>query len=78
MALAVAVLSALFALCLPLQGILLVRQRANAIITSKVRSVSNAFLKIERETQDTFTFFPDKLIYLDLAAIESCSEKITP
>ena len=78
MAHAVAVLSALFALCLPLQGFYWLGKRAQtALSPQSAVGFQRVFEKL-RETQDTLLSFPDKLTYLDLAKLLNLAQKKLP
>ena len=79
MALAVAVLSALFALCLPLQGFYWLGKRAQMPLSPQSAVGFQRVFEKLRETHDTLPSFPRQAHLFGFGKVtESCSEKITP
>lgn len=78
MALAVAVLSALFALCLPLQGFYWLGKRAQMPLSPQSAVGFQRVFEKLRETHDTLPSFPDKPTYLNLAKLLNLAQKKLP
>lgn len=78
MALAVAVLSALFALCLPLQGFYWLGKRAQTALSPQSAVGFQRVLEKLREIQDTLPHFPERPTYLDLANLLNLAQKKLP
>ena len=78
MALAVAVLSALFALCLPLQGFYWLGKRAQTPLSPQSAVGFQRVLEKLREIQDTLPHFPEQPTYLDLANLLNLAQKKLP
>ena len=78
MAIAVAVLSALFALCLPLQGFYWLGKRAQTPLSPKSAVGFQRVLEKLREIQDTLPHFPEQPTYLDLANLLNIAQKKLP
>ena len=78
MALAVAVLSALFALCLPLQGFYWLGKRAQTPLSPQSAVGFHHFLEKLKEKQEVIPNFSDKPTYLDLANLLKMAQKKLP
>jgi len=78
MALAVAVLSALFALCLPLQGFYWLGKRAQTPLSSQSAVGFHHVLEKLKEKQEVIPNFSDKPTYLDLANLLKMAQKKLP
>ena len=78
MALAVAVLSALFALCLPLQGFYWLGKRAQTPLSPKSAVGFHHVLEKLKEKQEVIPNFSDKPTYLDLANLLKMAQKKLP
>ena len=78
MALAVAVLSALFALCLPLQGFYWLGKRAQTPLSSQSAVGFHHVLEKLKENQEVIPNFSDKPTYLDLANLLKMAQKKLP
>lgn len=78
MALAVAVLSALFALCLPLQGFYWLGKRAQTPLSSQSVVGFHHVLEKLKEKQEVIPNFSDKPTYLDLANLLKMAQKKLP
>ena len=78
MALAVAVLSALFALCLPLQGFYWLGKRAQTPLSSQSAVSFHHVLEKLKEKQEVIPNFSDKPTYLDLANLLKIAQKKLP
>ena len=78
MALAVAVLSALFALCLPLQGFYWLGKRAQTPLSSQSAVGFHHVLEKLKEKQEVIPNFSDKPTYLDLANLLKIAQKKLP
>ena len=78
MALAVAVLSALFALCLPLQGFYWLGKRAQTALSPQSAVGFHHVLEKLKEKQEAIPNFSDKPTYLDLANLLKMAQKKLP
>lgn len=78
MALAVAVLSALFALCLPLQGFYWLGKRAQMRLSPQSAVGFHHVLEKLKEKQEVIPNFSDKPTYLDLANLLKIAQKKLP
>ena len=78
MALAVAVLSALFALCLPLQGFYWLGKRAQTALSPQSAVGFHHVLEKLKERQEVIPNFSDKPTYLDLAKLLNLAQKKLP
>ena len=78
MALAVAVLSALFALCLPLQGFYWLGKRAQTALSPQSAVGFHHVLEKLKEKQEVIPNFSDKPTYLDLANLLKMAQKKLP
>ena len=78
MALAVAVLSALFALCLPLQGFYWLGKRAQTALSPQSAVGFHHVLEKLKERQEVIPNFSDKPTYLDLANLLKMAQKKLP
>ena len=78
MALAVAVLSALFALCLPLQGFYWLGKRAQMPLSPQSAVGFHHVLEKLKEKQEVIPSFSDKPTYLDLANLLKMAQKKLP
>ena len=78
MALAVAVLSALFALCLPLQGFYWLGKRAQTALSPQSAVGFHHVLEKLKEKQEVIPNFSDKPTYLDLAKLLNLAQKKLP
>ena len=78
MALAVAVLSALFALCLPLQGFYWLGKRAQTPLSPQSAVGFHHVLEKLKEKQAVIPNFSDKPTYLDLANLLKMAQKKLP
>ena len=78
MALAVAVLSALFALCLPLQGFYWLGKRAQTPLSPQSAVGFHHVLEKLKERQEVIPNFSDKPTYLDLANLLKMAQKKLP
>ena len=78
MALAVAVLSALFALCLPLQGFYWLGKRAQTPLSPQSAVGFHHVLEKVTEKQEVIPYFSDKPTYLDLANLLKMAQKKLP
>ena len=78
MALAVAVLSALFALCLPLQGFYWLGKRAPTPLSPQSAVGFHHVLEKLKEKQEVIPNFSDKPTYLDLANLLKMAQKKLP
>ena len=78
MALAVAVLSALFALCLPLQGFYWLGKRAQTPLSPQSAVGFHHVLEKLKEKQEVIPNFSDKPTYLDLAKLLNLAQKKLP
>lgn len=78
MALAVAVLSALFALCLPLQGFYWLGKRAQTPLFPQSAVGFHHVLEKLKEKQEVIPNFSDKPTYLDLANLLKMAQKKLP
>lgn len=78
MALAVAVLSALFALCLPLQGFYWLGKRAQTALSPQSEVGFHHVLEKLKEKQEAIPSFSDKPTYLDLANLLKMAQKKLP
>ena len=78
MALAVAVLSALFALCLPLQGFYWLGKRAQTALSPQSAVGFHHVLEKLKEKQEVIPNFSDKPTYLDLANLLKIAQKKLP
>ena len=78
MALAVAVLSALFALCLPLQGFYWLGKRAQTALSPQSAVGFQRVLEKLKEKQEVIPNFSDKPTYLDLANLLKMAQKKLP
>ena len=78
MALAVAVLSALFALCLPLQGFYWLGKRAQTLLSPQSAVGFHHVLEKLKEKQEVIPNFSDKPTYLDLANLLKMAQKKLP
>ena len=78
MALAVAVLSALFALCLPLQGFYWLGKRAQTALSPQSAVGFHHVLEKLKEKQEVIPNFFDKPTYLDLANLLKMAQKKLP
>ena len=78
MALAVAVLSALFALCLPLQGFYWLGKRTQTPLSSQSAVSFHHVLEKLKEKQEVIPNFSDKPTYLDLANLLKIAQKKLP
>ena len=78
MALAVAVLSALFALCLPLQGFYWLGKRAQTPLSPQSAVGFQQDLEKLKEKQEVIPNFSDKPTYLDLANLLKMAQKKLP
>ena len=78
MALAVAVLSALFALCLPLQGFYWLGKRAQTPLSPQSAVGFHHGLEKLKEKQEVIPNFSDKPTYLDLANLLKMAQKKLP
>ena len=78
MALAVAVLSALFALCLPLQGFYWLGKRAQMRLSPQSAVGFHHVLEKLKEKQEVIPNFSDKPTYLDLANLLKMAQKKLP
>lgn len=78
MALAVAVLSALFALCLPLQGFYWLGKRAQTPLSPQSAVGFHHVLEKLKEKQEVIPNFSDKPTYLDLANLLKMAQKKLP
>lgn len=78
MALAVAVLSALFALCLPLQGFYWLGKRAQTALSPQSAVGFHYVLEKLKEKQEVIPNFSDKPTYLDLANLLKMAQKKLP
>ena len=78
MALAVAVLSALFALCLPLQGFYWLGKRAQTALSPQSEVGFHHVLEKLKEKQEVIPNFSDKPTYLDLANLLKMAQKKLP
>ena len=78
MALAVAVLSALFALCLPLQGVYWLGKRAQTELSPQSEVGFHHVLEKLKEKQEVIPNFSDKPTYLDLANLLKMAQKKLP
>ena len=78
MALAVAVLSALFALCFPLQGFYWLGKRAQTPLSPQSVVGFHHVLEKLKEKQEVIPNFSDKPTYLDLANLLKMAQKKLP
>ena len=78
MALAVAVLSALFALCLPLQGFYWLGKRAQTPLSPQSAVGFHHIWEKLKEKQEVIPNFSDKPTYLDLANLLKMAQKKLP